>query len=40
MKNTTNEETDPPMRLETPQDLKLDDDDLEPPYVIVVQGST
>ena len=26
-------------RVETPEDLKLDDDDLEPPFVIVVQGS-
>ena len=26
-------------KVETPEDLALDDDDLEPPFVIVVQGS-
>ena len=41
MKNTTIEEgEDPPMRVENPEDLQLADDDLEPPYVIVVQGSS
>ena len=26
-------------KVETPEDLVLDEDDLEPPFVIVVQGS-
>jgi predicted AAA+ superfamily ATPase len=26
-------------KVETPDDLVLDEDDLEPPFVIVVQGS-
>jgi predicted AAA+ superfamily ATPase len=40
MKNTTDIDEEPPMRLETAEDLKLNDDDLEPPFVIIVQGST